>query len=113
MGVMRKLVFAFKISYRAQVAVEAGIQKIINVLWHKGNTFHSNFISEVIPAMSDNALAEFAVIIKVMDKQVLSQQKLRSSKIYGIHQTILMMNAFLNDDKTTQEMAEIHVDLRF
>ena len=23
-----------------------------------------------------------------------------------------MMNAFLNDDKTTQEMADIHVDLR-
>lgn len=90
--VLRNIMKAFKLSYRAFKSLDSKIHEGISYL----HAQHAHFIQNVMPTLTDEQLDQFETIHKLMGKQLEALQRLRSAKISGLREVIITMNQTLH-----------------
>ena len=90
--VLRNIMKAFKLSYRAFKMLDSQVHEGISYL----HAQHAHFIQNVMPTLTDEQLDQFEAIHKLMGKQLDALQRLRSARISGLKEVIIMMNQTLH-----------------
>jgi hypothetical protein len=91
--VLRKLVSAFKRTNGAIKVLEWKIREGLRYL-HEKFAFFARFLTEM-HSLSDDDLAQYALIHQLMGDQITALQRQRGAKIAGLREVIQMMNAKL------------------
>ena len=90
--VLRNIMKAFKLSFRAFKELEGKIHEGINHIDQR----YAHFVSIKMAEMSDEQLEQFDLIHQLMGKQIQALQRLRSAKISGLREVIILMNDTLH-----------------
>jgi len=90
--VLRNIMRSFKVSYRSFRLLERSIRDGCRYLSGQ----HANIILSQMPLMSDEQLEQFDMIHQLMGRQIDALQRLRSARISGLREVIIMMNQNLH-----------------
>ena len=90
--VLRNIMRSFKVSYRSFRLLERSIRDGCRYLSGQ----HANIILSQMPLMSDEQLEQFDMVHQLMGRQIQALQRLRSARISGLREVIIMMNQNLH-----------------
>jgi len=90
--VLKNIMKAFKVSYRAWKILDSTIREGISFLHAK----YADFITHQMPLMNDEQLEQFDMVHQLMGRQIQALQRLRSARITGLREVIIMMNQTLH-----------------